>query len=265
MFNEYSQMPERAMGGVDVGLLPTQANMDDVQPSIQGTDRFGLQAQGKGYLLRKYNIAISKKGAPYFEPVQSLLKAFILDAPAVLAEARARVKGDEKLQARIEALIDSCTEYFNAQIEDAGADREWLAKSLVIWPLTDQVGFHMYKAASGEADLVDYATYLFRTDANVKDMNDLEAHDGYQKRQFWTDLAYDELGVVDGLIAAVDPDSTDYNVEAVLRSGYQSAAGMDTRNHLRGVTGHAPVTSDSASADIRSQVLASRRVASQAA
>jgi len=263
-FNEESQMPEKAAGG-DESAVVTEHRTDDAQPSVQSTDRFGLQAQGKGYLLRKYNIAESKAGTPYFEPVQSLLAAFVLDAPEVLAEARARVAGDEALQARVEALTPAAVAYFEARMEDAGPDRTWLARSLVIWPLTDQVGFQLYKAASGEADLLDYATYILRTDANIKDVADLDKHEGYAKRQFWTDLAYDELGVVDALIAAVDPDSTEYNVQAIIRSGYQSAANLDTRTHLRGVSGNAPVTDDTATADVKAQILASRRAASQAA
>ena len=263
-FNEDSAMPEMAAGG-DEGTVKTEHRTDDIQPSVESTDRFGLEKQGKGYLTRKYNILISAAKTPYFAPIQSLLAAFVLDAPEVLAEARARVQGDEKLQARIAALVSPCELYFEARLEDAGEDRAWLAKSLVIWPLTDQIGFQMYRAASGEADLLDYATYLFRTDANIKDMSDLENHEKYLSRQFWTDLAYDELGVVDGVIAAVDEDSTDYNIEAILRQGYQSAANLDTRTHLRGVTGNAPVTDDTETAKIKEQVLASRRAASRAA
>jgi hypothetical protein len=263
-FNQESQMPEQPAGG-DESLVVTEERTDDVQPSGQSTDRFGLQAQGKGYLLRKYNIAESKAKTPYFEPIQSLLAEFVADGDNVLAEARARVKGSDDLQARIEKLVPAAEAYFEARIEDAGEDRAWLARSLVIWPMTDQVGFQMYKAASGEADLLDYATYILRTDANVENVNDLDTHEGYSKRQFWTDLAYDELGVVDGVIAAIDPDSLDYNLMAIIRSGYQSAANLDTRNHLRGKAGNAPVVDDTATADIKTQILASRRAASQAA
>ena len=263
-FNEDSQMPEVPTGG-DESAVVTQHNDSDVQPSIASTDRFGLQAQGKGYLLRKYNIAESKAGTPYFEPVASLLAAFVQDADAVILEARAHVLGSEDLQERIKQLVKPTLAYFEARLEDAGEDRAWLARSLVIWPLTDQVGFQMYKAASGEMDLLDYATYILRTDANVNDLNDLETHEGYIKRQFWTDLAYDELGVVDAVIMAIDEGSIDYNLTAIIRSGYQSAANLDTRKHLRGVNGNAPVTEDTATADVKAQILASRRVASQAA
>lgn len=266
-FNEESQMPETPAGG-DESAVKTD-NEDhaakDAQPSVATTDRFGLQAQGKGYLLRKYNIAISKAGTPYFEPVQSLLTAFVQDAEAVLAEARARVAGDEDLRTRIDKRSEAKALDFEAELEDCGDDRAWLARSNVIWPITDQVGFQLYKAASGEADLLDYATYIIRTDANVNDLNDLDSHEGYQKRQFWTDLAYNELGVVDGIINEVDPDSIEYNLEAVIRKGYQSAANLDTRTHLRGVSGNTPVTDDTATADVKAQILASRRAASQAA
>jgi hypothetical protein len=263
-FNEESQMPETPAGG-DETAAKTEHRTDDVQPSVQATDRFGLQKNNKGYLLRKYNIATSKTGTPYFEPIQSLLNEFVADAEAVLAEARARVKSDSSLRDRIEALIPSTTEYFEARLEDAGDGREWLARSMVIWPMTDQVGFQLYKAASGEADLLDYATYILRTDANVNDVKELDMHEGYSKRQFWTDLAYDELGIVDAVIAAVDPDSTDYNLNAIVRSGYQSAANLDTRTHLRGVQENEPVTDDTDSSDVKAQILASRRAASQAA
>lgn len=264
-FNQDSQMPENAAGSDESAVKTDHDAASDAQPSAQSTDRFGLQAKGKGFLLRKYNIAISKIGNPYFEPIQSLLNTFIADADAALAEARARVLGDEALRTRIEAVAPSALEYFEARLEDAGSDREWLARSLVMWPMTDQVGFQLYKATSGEADLLDYGTYIIRTDAKVENLDDLTNHEQYQKRQFWTDLAYDELGVIDGVIAEVDPDSQDYNLAAIIRSGYQSAANMDTRTHLRGVTGNDPVTDDTATADVKAQILASRRIASQVA
>lgn len=263
-FNEESTQPEKAAGG-DESTTVTEVRTDDVQPSVQATDRFGLEKAGKGFLTRKYDIKISAAGNPYFAPIESLLKAFVLDAEDALAEARARVTADSDLQDKATALAAGLIPYFEALLVHAGADREWLARSIAIWPLTDQVGFQLYKATSGEADLLDYATYLIRTDSNVESTADLDSHEGYGKRTFWTDVAYDELGVIDAVIADVDPDSVNYNLTAIIRSGYQSAANMDTRNHLRGVTGNAPATSDVDSNDIKSQILASRRAASQAA
>ena len=257
-------MPE-VPGGGDESAIKTDHDVNaDHTPSVDSTDRFGLQAQGKGYLLRKYNIAESRAGQPYFEPIQSLLAAFVDDAEAVLAEARARLVGDDKLLARIAKRSKAKSIDFKAELEDAGEDRAWLARSNVIWPITDQVGFQLYKAASGEADLLDFATYILRSDKNVESIADLDNHENYQKRMFWTDLAYSELAVADGIVGAVDPTSLEYNIQAILRSGYQSAANLDTRNHLRGVTGNAPVTEDTASADIKAEILASRRAASLA-
>jgi hypothetical protein len=264
-FNQDSQMPETAAGGDETAIATQHGDAENSEPSVDTTDRFGLQALGKGYLTRKYDIKISAAGQPYFTPVDSLLKQFVADAEDALAEARARVLGDVDLQARVKALADSCIPYFDARLEDCGEDRAWLARSMVIWPMTDQVGYQLYKACSGEADLIDYAGYLARTDANVKSNEDLDSHEGFQKRQFWTDLAYDELGVVDGVITEVDPDSISYNLEAIIRSGYQSAANLDTRSHLRGKTGNTPVTDDKPLDDFKAQVLASRRAASQAA
>lgn len=263
-FNQDSAMSEIPAGG-DESAVVTQERTDDAQPSAETTDRYGLIANGKQFLLRQFNIEESRAGLPYFTPIESMLKQFVQDAEAALIEARARVKGDEKLQARVEALSTPCAEYFEAMLEDAGEDRAWLARSLVIWPLTDKVGFQLYKATSGEADLLDYGSYLARTDANIKSAEDLEHHEGFQKRTFWTDVAYDELGVVDGIIAIVDPDSGQYNLEAIIRAGYQSAAQQATRQHLRGVRGNEPVTDDTATADIKANILASRRAASQAA
>lgn len=264
-FNEESQMPEHTQGHVETDV--TTEHSPDHNPSVQSTDRFGLKAAGKGYLERKYDIQISAAGKPYFKPMESLLKSFVLDAEAALAEARARVKADEDLQTRVTKRSDAKLADFEAELEDAGDNRAWLARSNVIWPMTDQVGYQLYKATSGEADLLDYASYLARTDSSVKaeGAKALDTHEAYQKRLFWTDLAYDELGVVDGIIKAVDPDSLDYNLEAIIRKGYQSAANLDTRNHLRGVNGSAPVTSDVPLDDFQSEVLASRRAASQAA
>lgn len=264
-FAEDSQQPDTPAGGTEGEAVTQHGPTDNPEPSVDTTDRFGLQKDGKGYLTRKYDIKISAAGQPYFAPVESLLKQFVEDAEAALAEARARVKGDTDLQARVETVSLACIPYFEARLEDCGEDRAWLARSMVIWPMTDQVGYQLYKACSGEADLVDYAGYLVRTDANVKSAEDLDTHEGYQKRTFWTDLAYDELGVIDGIIAEVDPDSTGYNLEAIIRQGYQSAANLDTRTHLRGKTGTTQVTDDAPLDEFKSQVLASRRAASQAA
>jgi hypothetical protein len=262
-FNQDSAMPEVPAGG-DESAIVTQERTDAAQPSAVSTDRYGLVANGKQFLLRSFNIMESAAGRPYFTPIDSLLKTFVQDASEALAEARARVRGDEDLQERVAALSKACGPYFEAMLEDAGEDRAWLARSLVIWPLTDKVGFQLYKATSGEADLLDYGSYLARTDANIQNAEDLENHEGFQKRTFWTDMAYDELGVVDGIIAAVDPDSIDYNIEAIVRAGYQSAAQQATRQHLQGVTAATPITSDTATDDIKSNILASRRAASAA-
>lgn len=263
-FNEESQMPEKASGG-DESAVMTETRPDETQPdSGQSTDRFGFQKAGKGYLLRKYNIALSKAGNPYFEPVPTLLAEFVRDADDALLEARARILGDKDLQKRADKLAAKLGPYFNALVDDAGDGREWLAKSLALWPITDQVGYQLYKACSGEADLADYAAYILRTDANVESVADLETHEGFQKRTFWTDIAYTDLAVWDFVLGEVDEDSQAYNLEAIIRSGYQSAASLDTRNHLKGVTGNTPVTDDTATVDVKAQVLASRRIASQA-
>lgn len=264
-FEQESQMPETPGGGDEIAVKTDHEAATDAQPSASTTDRFGLQKNGKGYLLRKYNIATSKAGLPYFEPIQSMLKQFVLDADDVFNVARTRFKTDEELQQRVEALGPPVLSCFEAFLEDAGEGREWLARSFVIWPLTDQVGYQLYKAASGEADLLDYGVYLIRTDANINAVEDLADHAQFQKRQYWTDLAYKELGIIDALIGEVDPDSLKYNVEAIVRSGYQSAANLDTRNHLRGVAGETPLTEDTESVDIKKQILASRRVTSQVA
>lgn len=261
-FNEESQMPDATTGG-DETAVKTVEDTTDHEPSVQSTDRYGLQKLGKGYLLRKYNIAISKVKQPYFEPIASLLNEFVADAPAVLTEARARLLGSADARKRVEKLVKPARAYFAKLTEYVGEDRAWLARSLIIWPLTDQVGFQMYKAASGEADLLDYATYLIRTDANVNNLNDLSGHAQYETRMGWTDLAYMELGEIDFLISEIDPDSIEYNLTAILRSGYQSAANLDTRKHLRGNNGEAPLTDDTVTLDIKSQLLASRRLASQ--
>jgi hypothetical protein len=260
-FNEESAMPEHVQGHVE-SAIKTIHRTDDAQPSVQSTDRYGLQANNKGYLLRKYNIEISKAGNPYFTPIPSLLNAFVRDADGALAEARARVTADPKLQERIDTMVGPCSAWFDTLIDDGGEGREWLARSLCIWPLTNQIGYHLYKACSGEADVCDYAAFLLDTDANVNSQSDLDSHEQYQKRQFWTDLAYDELGVVDALIREVDPDSIDYNLQAVIRNGYQASAGKDTKDHLRGNTGNAPVTSDVDREKVKAQILASRRIAS---
>lgn len=260
-FHEDSQMPEHKQG-YDESAVTTQVRIDDVQPSVQATDRFGLERAGKGYLTRKYNIQISGAGNPYFTPIDSLLNSYVQDADAALAEARARLEGSEELQARANKLANAAIPYFEAQLEDAGEDRAWVARSNVIWPLTDKVGFQLYKATSGEADLVDFGAYLARTDANIKSAMDLQDNERYVKRQFWTDLAYDELAVLDSVIRQVDPDSAHYNLTAIIANGYRSAAQLDTKQHLRGVQENAPVTSDTPQEDLKAQIMASRRVAS---
>lgn len=265
-FEEGTQMPDVPAGGDELAVKTDREAASDAQPSVESTDRYGLQAQNKGYLLRKYNIAMSKAGLPYFEPIQSTLKLCIRDAPDALDTARGLMKKDKKLQVRLMKLIDPAAAYLKVRFADAGKERAWLARSLVIWPLTNQVGYHLYKATSGEADLLDFGTYLIRTDANVNKVDDLAGNVAYQKRAFWTDLAFTELAVVDALVQEIDSSSADYNLEAIIRAGYQSSANLDTRNHLRGIQGNDPVTEDTATTDIKAQILASRRaVTSQAA
>jgi hypothetical protein len=264
-FNVNSQMPEHSQGHIETEQVTQHGPESAPEPSVSVTDRFGLEQ--KSWLTRKYDIKISAAGNPYFTPSEVILKTLVADAQDAMSEARARISADEDMQEQVEELAETCTPYFEAQLEAAGEDREWLARSLVIWPLTDQVGYHLYKATSGEADLIDYAGYLARTDADVKRDGQaaLEVHAKFQERVQFVDRAYEELAKVDALIASVDPDSLKYNFEAIIRQGYQSAANLDTRNHLRGVQGRAPITSDQPLDEFKSNVLASRRAASQAA
>jgi hypothetical protein len=256
-FNEDSAQPDIPAGaGPETDVKTVEPA--NTQPSVRDTDRYGLYANKKGFLLQKYNVAHSKAGAPYFEPIPSVLAACQADAEAALAEARARAKGDVDMQAKAVEYAELYAGIFDRLLDD-NEGREWFAKSMIIWPMTDQVGYQLYKSTSGEADLADYGAYLLRDDDNVKSQSDIQVHENYQKRESWVDLAYTELALWDAVVYLVD-STTKYNTDAMIRSGYQSAANLDTRNHLRGL--EARPAAAAANNEVKENLLASRRAAS---
>ena len=251
-FNEDSQMPEHPQGR-DESLAPPPGAFDaPTSPSVNSTDRFGLVANGKGYLLRRYNIETSAAGNPYFTPIPSLLAAHQRDAKDVLELVRRLHKSDEDAVAKAETQALAASEYFTAVNDAAGEGREWVARRRVIWPLTNDLGFQLYKAIAGVDDLADFAAWLINTDANIQSVSDAEADERYIKRKFWSDVALTEAGIIDDMIQAIE--ETEYNLEWMVREGYRQQAMMDTRTHLRGVAENAPVDPEN---DVKAKLKAS--------
>lgn len=263
MFHEDSQMPEHYQGHNEVLAAQEKhtvnhPNHNSSNPSVAPSDPWGLEAAGKSFLLRRYNVQVSAAGNPYFVPIESLLLAHQRDAAAVLELARTFMQSDEGRRERAAAQANKGIDYFLQVLELAGEGRDWVARKRVIWPLTDELGFQLYKAASGIDELADFAAYLLRTDSNIQTMEDVEADERYVKRKFWSDVALAEAGELDAIIQQIE--ETDYNLDALIRNGYRQQASLDTRSHLQGVQERREVKDETAKVDVKAALMA-RRVA----
>lgn len=255
MFNEESQIPEHYQGHSETAVKTQHAGPNE---PVESTNRYGVPP----WLLRRFNIEISKRGNPYFTPIESRVQECIRDADNALGEARAvQKKLDENDDARTEMVKDvivAARDYHDALKRLVGEDRQWKADQLVLWPLSDEVGYQLFAATNGEAELAEYASYLLKNDANVNTAADVASHDGYLKSSGWVDLAIRELGEYDKLYCAVRGEP-DYNIPAIIRKGYQSSANLAGRKHLQGNNGSAPGTSDSDNTEALNELKSRRR------
>jgi hypothetical protein len=209
-------------------------------------------------------VEISKRGNPYFTIIESRLATCVRDSADALAEGRGRQQVDGNPRAElIDEVIAAGRHYHDVLKRLVGEDRAWKADQLVLWPLSDEVGYQMFAATNGETELEEYASYLFKTDGNVNNVDDIRKHQGYEKSAAWVDLAYSELGEYDAIYTGIHGEP-DYNVQAIIRKGYQSHANLMGRKYLQGNTGSAPGTSDSDNEDALAELRASRRVTTAA-
>jgi hypothetical protein len=254
MFNEDSRIPEHMQGHVETAVKTLEAGPN--QP-IDSTNRYNIPA----WLQRRFNVEISKRGNPYFTPIESRLQECIRDSGNALKEGQVRHNASDNQERAelVEDLIEKGRAYHDALKRLVGPDRHWKADQLVLWPLSDEVGYQLFATTNGEAELNEYATYLLTSDANVNNAHDVEKHDGYLKSAAFVDMAYDELGEYDALYAGINGES-EYNVPAIVRKGYQSSANMMGRKYLQGNTGSAPATSDGDNKDALAELQSRRRI-----
>lgn len=253
MFNEESQIPEHYQGHSETAVKTKEAGPNE---PIEATNRYEVPP----WLQRRFNVEISKRGNPYFTPIESRVQECIRDADDALAEGRARRAADESDRSELlDDIIAAGRAYHDALKRYVGEDRQWKADQLVLWPLSDEVGYQLFASTNGEIELGEYASYLLKNDANVNNASDVEKHTGYMKSAAWVDLAYGELGDFDSLYTAINGEP-DYNVQAIIRKGYQSSANLMGRKYLQGNTGSAPGTSDSDNTDALDELKSRRRI-----
>jgi hypothetical protein len=252
-FNEESQMPEHFQGHDETAVKTAEAGPNEPTDT---TNRYEIPA----WLQRRFNVKTSERGNPYLVPIESRVRECVRDSDDALAEGRARRAANESREELIEAVIDAGTTYHALLKQMVGPDRQWKADQLVLWPLSDEVGYQLFTSTNGEIELADYASYLLRADANVRNADDVAKHPGYMKSEGWVDLAYEELGEYDALYHGISGD-TDYNVEAIIRKGYQSSAMLMGRKFLQGVKGSAPATSDGDNTEALNELRGRRRIA----
>lgn len=254
MFNEDSQIPEYVQGHVETAVKTQEAGPNE---PTEATNRYNVPA----WLQRRFNVEISKAGNPYFVPIDSRLAMIIRDSDTALKEGRFRQERtpDTDRAVLVDEVIAAGQAYHDALRRLVGPDRAWKADQLVLWPLSDEVGYQLFASSNGEYELEDYASYLLRTDANINCSKDVEKHEGYQKSAAWTDLAYDELGEYDRIYTAIAGDA-DYNVPAIVKKGYQSHANLIGRKYLQGVTGSAPATKDGDNNEALAELKSRRRL-----
>ncbi len=261
MFNEDSQIPEHYQGHNEAAVQTDHGQAPE-QPSVAATNRYNIPP----WLQRRYLVETSKAGNPYFAVNESILLQCIAGADDAFAEARAFIASDEERSEQVDDIVAYAKDYRSQLLRVAGEDRAWLADMMVLWPLSDQVGYQLYNSTSRKLELVEYGTYLLRDprNPNIDSVEALQTHDGFLKSQAWLEMHYRELGVFDAIYTGIKGEA-DYNVDAIIRKGYQSAANLDTRKHLRGAAGQAPVTEDTASADVADAISKSISLASAAA
>jgi len=233
-FNQDSAAEDRPTGHQE-GITQHQPGMGEPEDAPTGretSDRFQLGDNG-AWLLRKFIIVRRADNSAYFAPIPSVLKDYQTEGEACMMSARKRHMLDEERVAKAELSVETKSADFATEIENNGEGREWLARKRVLWPLTDELGQHCYNAIAGRHELREYAIALIKgADDNIKSVEDAKASEKYEKKSFWARLALEEAGSVDAVIQGVE--STDYNLPAMIATGYRAEANRATRNYLNG-------------------------------
>lgn len=252
-FNEESQVPEQHQGHIETAVKTPEGQPNE---PTESTNRYNVPA----WLQRRFNIEISKRGNPYFTPIDSRVKECVRNSDDALAEARARADRPNDRDELVADVIAAGQAYHDLLKQLVGPDRQWKADQLVLWPLSDEVGYQLFASTNGEIELEEYASYLLRSDANINSASDVSKHSGYMKSEAWVELALEELGEYDAVFAGIAGEA-EYNVEAIIRKGYQSSANLMGRKYLQGNSGSAPGTSDGDNSDALAELKAQRHIA----
>ncbi len=232
--NEESAMPERP-AGQDEGLtqhLPADDPGNDAPTGRMTSDRYQLGDNG-AWLLRKFVIIERADKTAYFAPIASTLKDYQTEGQACLDSARKRHAMNDERVAMAALSIETKSKDFATETEINGEGREWLGRKRILWPLTDELGQHMYNAIAGRHELREYAIALIKgADDNIKSVEDAKSSEKYEKKSFWARLALEEAGLVDAVVQGVE--TTEYNLTAMIATGYRAEANRATRNYLNG-------------------------------
>lgn len=245
-FNAESAMPERP-AGQDEGLtqhLPANDPGNDAPTGRETSDRYQLGDNG-AWLLRKFIIVQRADGSAYFAPIPSVLKDYQTEGVGCLDSARKRHAMNDERVAMAALSIETKSRDFATEKEINGEGREWLGRKRILWPLTDELGQHMYNAIAGRHELGEYAVALIKgADDNIKSVEDAKASEKYEKKSFWARLALEEAGLVDAVVQGVE--TTEYNLPAMIATGYRAEANRATRTYLTGTKEHTTATAEEA-------------------
>ena len=237
-FNVDSAAEDRPQGHQEgvTQHLPGQGEPNDAPTGRETSDRYQLGDNG-AWLLRKFIIVRRADGSAYFAPIASVLKDYQTEGEACLESARKRhALNDERVEMASKS-IDTKSADFLTEMDLAGEGREWLGRKRILWPLTDELGQHCYNAIAGRHELREYAIALIKgADDNIKTVEDAKASEKYEKKSFWARLALEEGGFLDAVIQGVE--DTDYNLPAMIATGYRAEANRATRNYLNGAAEH---------------------------
>ena len=192
-FNEESAMAERPQGYDESVSQHEPGTMPNDAPTGRETsDRFQLGDNGS-WLLRKFTIVQRADGSAYFAPIGSLLMEYQKEGAACLSSARKRHLLDTDRVEKAEKIVASKSLDFETETTEAGDGREWLARKRVLWPLTDELGQHLYNAIAGRHELREYAIALVKgADDNIKSIEDAKGSEKYETKSFWARLALED-------------------------------------------------------------------------
>lgn len=237
-FNEATAMEDKPTGHQE-GVTQHEPGMgepNDAPTGRETSDRYQLGDNG-AWLLRKFTIVNRADGSAYFAPIASVLKEYQREGDACIESARKRHALDDERVAMADLSIATKSADFLTETEINGDGREWLGRKRILWPLTDELGQHLYNAIAGRTELREYAVALVKgADDNIKSVEDAKTSEKYEKKSFWARLALQEAGLVDAVVQGVE--ETTYNLPAMIATGYRAEANRATRTYLTGATEH---------------------------